>query len=74
MDRDKIKKFVLQTLEPYSICNVTDNENVKLCVYLIDYDDYCNFIEDLSEYSDIDINKDDITTDSTIQEIIDYLN
>lgn len=74
MDRDKIKKLVLQTLEPYSICNVTDNENVKLCVYLIDYDDYCNFIEDLSEYSDIDINKDDITTDSTIQEIIDYLN
>lgn len=74
MDRDKIKKLVLQTLEPYSICNVTDNENVKLCVYLIDYDDYCNFIEDLSEYSDIDINKDDITIDSTIQEIIDYLN
>lgn len=74
MNRDKIKKLVLQTLEPYSVCNVTDNENVKLCLYLIDYNDYCEFIKDLSEYTDIVINEDDITIESTIEEIIDYLN
>lgn len=74
MNRDKIKKLVLQTLEPYSVCNVTDNENIQLCNYIIDYDDYCKFIKDLSEYNNIVINENEIMLYDTIGEIINYLN